>query len=74
MQDPWVTVVVGCPGGELGAPACQTHLIIRLDVWEPVGAKMIGDDLTFLVVYPMIWVTSAAPGKCSMGLLLGQVI
>ena len=54
MQDPWVTVVVCCPGGELGTPACQTHLIMRLDVWEPVGAKMIGDDSRFVVVCPVI--------------------
>ena len=26
------------------------------DEWEPVEAKMIGDDLHFVVVYPVNWV------------------
>ena len=35
--------------GKQGTPACLVHLIVHWDLWEPVRAKTIGDDLHFVI-------------------------
>ena len=49
--------VVGCSGKSRELPhARQIHLIVRWDVWEPVGAKTIDDDSLFEVGCSVSWV------------------
>ena len=61
------------------ASECQIHFTVHWDVWESLGAKMISDDLCFVVVHPVIRAAaasgaSAVPGKRKMrrGLAVGS--
>ena len=51
--------------GEQGTSACQIYLIIYWDNFKLAWAKMIDDDLCFVVEYPVIWL-----GVVSVTLLL----
>ena len=69
---------MGCSGGEQGTPAYQIHLIVH---WELVGAKIVGDDLSFVIICPfsdygfwpaapvVVGVAFAELGKFTIGLL-----
>ena len=75
MQDPGVDSG-GLLWGERSTPTCQIHLIVHWDGWELIRVKMIGDELHFC--RNVFWILGGGDprpsGKCTVSLLLGQVI